>query len=263
MLIWSIPKFNKGGILTVDLLQSLRDYPREFVELFFKGYSDGIISGVEVTVNEDNVLNVEQGLIKHKGQVYHIKEKFSSDLKEFSGRYVLKFVFSTEEVYDTVNSYAELQLTSEDCLKENEFEIGRFSKDQGAKLRFHFSRIEELDSYNILDIRYVKHSVLGSNPSISPKIVQAFSKEFLDKIKENGSSLDYCFAFQNFNEKVSKDIIESYINIKLNLDEKSISNIDAYIYLRQILNLDLVDEVSITNNRDINVKKESSKIEVS
>lgn len=50
MLTHIVPKFEKGRILKTEMLENLRDYPRSFLDIRYQDFSDGIITGMNVTV---------------------------------------------------------------------------------------------------------------------------------------------------------------------------------------------------------------------
>ncbi|OOM73567.1 hypothetical protein CLPUN_44630 [Clostridium puniceum] len=42
------PLFNSGRLLKIEMLEELRNFPREFLDVQLKGYSDGIIYGCDI-----------------------------------------------------------------------------------------------------------------------------------------------------------------------------------------------------------------------
>ncbi len=42
------------------MLENIRDYPRDIVKIYFKNYENGILTGCEVTVKEDERLLLVQ-----------------------------------------------------------------------------------------------------------------------------------------------------------------------------------------------------------
>ena len=57
------PHFKKGNILKKEMLENLRDYPRDFINFYFADYSDGIVSGSDLFIEGDQIC-INQGLIK-------------------------------------------------------------------------------------------------------------------------------------------------------------------------------------------------------
>lgn len=59
---YKIPIFEKGMVLTDEMLESLKAYLADWSRLEYAGYSDGILSGCRVTVS-GNMLYVGKGIV--------------------------------------------------------------------------------------------------------------------------------------------------------------------------------------------------------
>lgn len=67
------PLFNSGRLLKIDMLEELRDFPREFFNIRFKEYSDGIISGCDIDVS-DNFIVIQRNNKIPRCPLYFKKE---------------------------------------------------------------------------------------------------------------------------------------------------------------------------------------------
>ena len=67
------PLFNSGRLLKIDMLEELRDFPREFFDIRLKEYSNGIISGCDIDVTDD-FIDIKKGIIKYQDVLYLLKE---------------------------------------------------------------------------------------------------------------------------------------------------------------------------------------------
>ena len=45
MFQYDYPQFEKKRLLRVEMLDKLRDYPKNFIDLSFQGFGDGVVSG--------------------------------------------------------------------------------------------------------------------------------------------------------------------------------------------------------------------------
>ena len=55
---FKIPVFEKGSVLTHEMLEALKEYSMNINTLNYAGYSDGILTGCEVTML-GNMINIE------------------------------------------------------------------------------------------------------------------------------------------------------------------------------------------------------------
>ena len=45
MFCYETPQFKKKRLLRAEMLEQLRDYPRDYLEIMYAGYSDGVLCG--------------------------------------------------------------------------------------------------------------------------------------------------------------------------------------------------------------------------
>lgn len=106
------PAFERGRIMKKELLWTLRDYSYSALELQYKDYTDGIISGCKIRV-EDNLLYIAPGIMKCQGfiflftqesQIEYAPTEYSISLKfRLIAREVLPDYVKYETEFDTVN----------------------------------------------------------------------------------------------------------------------------------------------------------------
>jgi hypothetical protein len=87
------PNFHKGRILKKEMLENLRDYPRNFIDIYFKDFSKGIISGVDLVVGEKNI-TVSKGIIKFRSKIYMLEEEIKLLYCSTNKEVVIKVKFS-------------------------------------------------------------------------------------------------------------------------------------------------------------------------
>lgn len=75
------PYFNKDRILKKGMLENMRDYPRDILDVYNENLSDGVVCGLSPTVDED-IITISKGIVKHKGRLYVIHDSIVIESKE-------------------------------------------------------------------------------------------------------------------------------------------------------------------------------------
>ena len=90
MFQYVYPQFEKKRLLRVEMLDQLRDYPKDYLQLSYQGYSDGIVSGCKVSWDEGR-LTLLPGIVWKGGNLYFMKEPYTVDCQaENQVRYLLE-----------------------------------------------------------------------------------------------------------------------------------------------------------------------------
>jgi hypothetical protein len=237
------PNFAKGRILKKDMLENLRDYPRQLAELYFKNYSDGIITGVEVRV-EDARLLISSGLVKHGGRVYLLEEEHQLSYRATGRDIVLKLRFqeAVEQTDFTIYD-AELVLDEEVQVRGLELELGRFKLKEGAKLRSEYQSFADFATeYNTWNMIHAAYAGMGQS-SLNPVLTRYYGDQLLSRGSSN--TYDISFAMQCLNQgTVDRQLILHYIGNRLGTGYKSYDNAQIHKYLGRIL-----DDVQSGGNR--------------
>ena len=228
------PHFNKGSILKKEMLESLRDYPRDFFELRYKNYSDGVVLGMNITV-EDEYICIDRGVVKHSGEIYILKKVKKIKYENSNREIMIKIkIEGVDEKKDFTVSKANIVLDDNLKLENNEMELGRFKLREGAKLRSEYSDfVDFVIEYNMINIVNVKQSYEFES-TINPVIIKKFAKKILKKLSDNVYDVSFYMICTN-SEVVSRELISSYLIKKMNLVEKEYSNLEMYNYMSKIL----------------------------
>ncbi|WP_018249133.1 hypothetical protein [Orenia marismortui] len=229
-----IPYFKRGNILKKGMLENLRDYPRNFLNLYFNDYSDGIISGCDILI-EDDYLCINQGIIKFNGLIYIMDQFYKINYSNTNKEVLIKVkFFEAEDSRDYKNYSSEILLDENLKLADDEFELARFKLREGAKLRANYSSFADFDTeYNTINIINVAYSNHGQS-TLHPLIVSNFAKEILARTSDD--SLDLVFAMECLNSRaVNRDLMISYVSKKLALAKEEYSNLELYKYMKKII----------------------------
>lgn len=230
------PLFTPGRILKTKMLTELRDYPREFINIKYRDYSDGIIAGCDIEVT-DNFLIIKKGIIKH-GETIYIMTEDKPLIYENNNKLTLvklRFLSETRD-NDFIKYSTEAYLDENETIKEDEMELCRFKLRSGAVLRGRYVSFNdfstEFDTVNIINVPFA--GTLGK--TLNPKITRYFGRELLGCNLSNSWDIQFASLCVQSNEPIEKDITISYLVYKLNIERRSYTNNDLYNYLLEIVN---------------------------
>ncbi len=228
------PHFQKGRILKREMLENLRDYPREFLDLYFQDYSNGIIAGVHIIV-ADSQLIITKGIIKHNGRLYMLHSSYELPYEATGHEMILKVRFpEAVNNLDYTHYTTEIILDDSVDLAQNELELARFKLKLGAKLRSqHIDFLDFATEYNTVNYHHCQYAGIQKS-TYHPLILQYFARELLKYRPTN--PYDIAFALECLNqERVQRDAIDFYICNRLELDYQTLSNSQIHKYLNRIL----------------------------
>lgn len=228
------PHFQKGRILKREMLENLRDFPRDAVDLYFQDYSDGIIAGLHLIVKGMDV-TVTKGIVKYDKQLYLLNEDctLSYEATEIETALLLQFAVA-EQQPDFTQHTVTLQLANAHVLPERTLELARFKLKAGAILRTSYTDFADFGTeYNTLNYVYCQYA--GRQVSTyHPIMLKTYARELLAKRPTN--PYDIAFAFDCLNkERMEREAVDYYISARLELPLQQLSNEQAHHYLTKIL----------------------------
>lgn len=232
------PLFKSGRLLKNEMLNELRDFPREFVDIKFDQYSNGIISGCNIDI-EDNWLVIKKGIIKYKNIIYMLRKDERIEYECNNKLTALKVKFISDIKHDDfIENSTEIYLDDNLKCDLNEIELCRFQLRTGARLRGNYIDFNDLSTeYDTVNIINVPYSTYGEE-GLCPKILNIYGKELLKcKITEVWDIYFGGTCIQS-KEPIEKEIITSYLSYKLNIPIKDYSNEELYYYLLEVLNIE-------------------------
>ena len=236
MFVNKYPTFELGRILKKEMLESIRDYPRAVIDSYFKEYSEGIISGVDI-VAKDKYIEIKGGIIKHEGRIYILEEECTLPYYITEEEIIIKIRFIDKSLNENFIVYSsEIFFDTDNDIKKDELELGRFKLKRGSRLNTKYKNFRDFSAeYNTLNIINVKYSALEES-TISPVILNYFLKEI--RKSKDVDLYDITFFMECINKKiVNRRIILTYISDKLNIDYTTCSNYEIYKKLDNILKL--------------------------
>ncbi len=246
------PNFTKGRILKIEMLENLRDYSRDALDVLTNDLSDGIVKGLDANVNK-NIITFAKGIVKYKGKVYLISENISIDYETTDVEVVIKLVFLEESLESDYRiQYISVILDKDTIIKENEVELGRFKLKDGAYLRTDYKDLDdyttEFNTINLINVHYAYYE----NHTLTPKFMKSFGREILKTKTKDIWDINFGTSCVNFGT-ISRDLIIEYINSKLDEDNKSFSNDE--IHKKLIVVLEKVREENKFEKNNIRIRK--------
>ncbi|BCZ45179.1 hypothetical protein psyc5s11_12460 [Clostridium gelidum] len=229
------PLFNSGRLLKIDMLEELRDFPREFLDARLKEYSNGVISGCDIEVI-DGFITINKGIMKHQDTLYLLKKENKIQYECNNKLMILKVKFlPSVEDKDFRKNSTEINLNENFALENNEIEICRFKLRIGAKLRINHVDFNDLcTEYDTVNTIYSPYAAYGES-SLNPEILRRFGRELLQCNLSEAWDISFGMTCVQSKEAIQKEIIVSYLVYKLNVEIKDYSNEEVYYYLLEVL----------------------------
>lgn len=229
------PLFVRKRMLTKEMLENLRDYPRIMPQILYQDYSDGIVAGSRLKVKPDG-LAIEPGILWYKKVLYVLEEEITVPC-EASGRQVyLKVKFE-----DKAAGISQDEYLSQICLDETEpdpdceLELCRFKLQEGARLRD--THTDFFDYHTEFDTLCLIHAPYASpvRSSICPQILHSFAAALLKRPIESPWDYPFILRCMKTQDTVSYGEVQTYLNMRLNLDRDGYTNAELYELLKRIL----------------------------
>ena len=195
------PKFENGSILNRSLLEQLREFPNNFINLQFDKYGDGILTGLDIVKSsKENELTLKRGIIKLKDKFWFLTEDYSFPSEQKNSGYLL---FSLENGGISIKP---------DINSNKEFQLGEINANGGTisgeidKLDFYKTQID-----NYIDRSNIPYSVYGGQIPML-KILHLFANKMLSNTKKN--AIDFNFAMLCLGNTISYYQIKEYLRFK-------------------------------------------------
>ncbi len=228
------PVFEAKRLLKKEMLENLRDYPRNLFAIQYQNYSDGILFGCELKEAEVG-LKIMPGILYYKGIPYFLEKPHMVSCQAEGKQVYLKVRFGDKAIGNCGEEYlSQIVLEEQDPNPELEMELGRFKLQPGARLRTEYVDFydynTEFDTMNRIHVPYAapEHSC------ISPRILKCFAMSLLRFPIQ--SPWDQIFAMNclQLKETMPYEAVRAYLNVRCG-QEKEYTNMQVYSALKNIL----------------------------
>lgn len=227
--------FRKHTVLKAVDLQTACNTAIELEELKYSNWSDGILHGVNLQVNQGQIV-VYPGIILYRKKMYHMIQNVSIpyEAKKKEMKLFIRFSEGKEtasgKIFET-----DLVLDENIDARAGEIEIARFCLQDGAMLRDGFKDFADTNTkYNTINYWYAKHAGIEQE-TIAPQLLKMYVTE---ASKCNGlEDVDIAFIMEcGRNENINRNSIMLYIQYKLKkIYQNPPTNMEIYHDLNQIL----------------------------
>lgn len=229
------PLFGRHRILKKELLWALRDYSYGFMRLEYEPYADGILTGLELDVQE-GALVLGTGMVKYKDSIVLFEQPEIVRCEATEVYVALKLKMRREKVGEDFIVYEANPFLDADLeRKTDELEVCRFKLQPGARLRTRYTcfadMATEFDTVNLAEATWAG---MGEQ-SLCPAITRRFALEALRCGLTEAEDLLLCnLALQTPKALHRKTIVE-YVRSKLELEETEFSNRQLFDHLALVL----------------------------
>lgn len=228
------PVFEAKRLLKKDMLENLRDFPRNLFHLQYQNYSDGILCGCAIEGREAG-LTIQPGILCYKGVPYFLDKPYYVSCKAEGRQTYIKVHFWDKAVGNSGEEYAtQILVDEEQPDAEQELELGRFKLQQGARLRSEyvdfFDYETEFDTVNRIYTLYAA----PEHPSIWPQICRCFARELLRRRSTDPWDSAFCLSCLQLREAMTYETVQAYLNTRLGQD-REYTNAQIYGALKRIL----------------------------
>jgi len=218
-----------------ELLLAMRDYSFGMARLQFDDWTDGIISGCNISI-QDMQLTVEPGVIKFNKFIYMMTEPQHIRYEPTEQTTVVKIRFSTFEATSTdyLRYCGKIVLDDNTELAENELEVCRFKLKQGSRLRNDYTGFEDIQTeFDTVNLAHATWAGL-ERPGIALPILRQFAREALECWLTEPWDISFCNQCMS-GETIHRSVLEAYVKAHGEWITGGEQNIDLYNMLVNIL----------------------------
>jgi hypothetical protein len=229
-----LPNFGKGRILKTEMLENLRDFPRNFWRIAFQSYSNGIICGANLIVAATTI-TVTPGIIKHGEQLYLLPTPYELRYEPTNREMTIK-VKLLEVLKESDFTFYKTKILLDDLVNQNqdELELGRFKLREGAVLRSDYTDFFDFNTeYNTINIINSAYAGIGKS-TLNPIVLRYYGQLVLKSVSENACDLSFAMLCLN-QERVERNLITFYLTRRLGIPVKDYTNRELYKYLTTIV----------------------------
>jgi hypothetical protein len=235
MFQYDYPQFEKKRLLRVEMLDKLRDYPKNYLDLSLKEYGDGVICGCKITWDNER-LTIDSGMIYWKKNLYFMEQPFVIDCKAEDKVRYLKVQFMAE-IREAGRITANTRIFLEDKKPDPscEMELCRFRLQEGARLRDSHENFQDYSTaFDTLNIISQPYGAPGGT-TLNPCIIRQFSREVLRSGTLDPFDISFSTMALSNHGQVAPELLQEYLLGKLEEDYSKKSNKEIYNGLSEVL----------------------------
>ena len=245
------PYFARGRIFKIDMMENMRDYPRDAVECLYEDLSDGIVCGLSPIVDKDTI-TFSKGIIKYKGIAYLMNGLDPFPYGETAVESAIKIVFKPQEQTPDYKILPfDIVIDKNMISAENEIELCRFNLKKGAYLRSDYQDLPDfITGFNTINIVHVQYAGY-SKPTMSHLVLKYFAKQALACFPQNPWDVTFAMLCLN-SSRIERDVILGYLAQRLSKSQVQEDMANHEILSELVEALELIKKDEAPRRRQIN-----------
>lgn len=228
------PVFEAKRLLKKEMLENLRDYPRNLFAIQYQDYSDGILCGCDLKEAEGG-LKIMPGILYYKGVPYFLEKPYMVECRADGKLVYLKVRFWDKAIGSGGEEYFSQVVIEEQAPDhEQEMELGRFKLQSGARLRTEYVDFydynTEFDTVNRIHVPYAA----PDHSCIWPQILRCFALSLAHFPIKSQWDCAFCLNCLQLKETMPYEAVRAYLNARTR-QEAEYTNMQIYSSLKGIL----------------------------
>lgn len=228
------PLFEPKRILKREMLENLRDYPRDLFRIRYQACSDGILWGCGLTA-EKGTIRIDPGVLLWKHTPYVLEEPCRIPY-EASGRTAYLCVHFTDRSSGNgqYEYRSQIRISEEKPETGYEIELARFKLQPGARLRDTYTDFYDYRTeFDTLDRIHAPFAA-PERHSIWPQALKCFAKSLMEYPVQNAWDPAFCMSCLQLTEAMPYRAVKAYLDVRLG-QGKEYSNAEIYHALTSVL----------------------------
>lgn len=235
MFKYVYPQFEKKRLLRGEMLEQLRDYPKNYIKMSFQNYGNGILSGCGISWDDER-LTIEPGIILYRNNLYMMDTPYQLECRPLDRQRYLKVQFLAEERDNgSIVGNTRISLEEEAPNPACEIELCRFRLQAGARLRDNHEGFEDFSTmYDTINLIHAPYAVEGGS-TLNPLLLKTFAKEMIRKKSEEVMDVIFSMNVLANHGHISGESVLEYLYARTG--EETAGNLEIYRSLLEVLKL--------------------------
>lgn len=212
------PLFAGRRILKKESLWTIRDYTYASWQLYYAGYTDGVLNGCGIRAEEEELV-IEKGMIKFHDFIYLLQAEERVSYRPENAWRILKAEFSEEEGNPDSKLYrVRFFLDDVPECNDGQLELCRFYLREGSVLRDSYKSFSDMATeYDTINLIYAAAAGEGEC-TLHPALLRQFAEELWEQEGKNAVDINFCFLIWNTQGKVERRVVAAYLEQKAGKD---------------------------------------------
>ncbi|MCM1561014.1 MAG: hypothetical protein NC123_15955 [Butyrivibrio sp.] len=228
------PVFEAKRLLKKEMLENIRDFPRNLFDLQYRTYSDGILTGCDIKGSETG-LTILPGIVLYRGVPYFLDKTYPVSCRAEGRQVYVKVHFWDKAIGAGGEEFlSQIVVDEQEPDGEQELELARFKLQPGARLRSEYVNFYDYETEFDTVIRIHAPYAAPGHIGIWPQICQSFVKELMKYPVTDIWDSAFCLNCLQLTEAMPYEALRTYLNMRLGRN-REYTNEQVYAALKGIL----------------------------